>query len=125
LSPSTNLIGRQYRMLVASDEDGFVQERDGLLADLPYVEQQLGEGPFFNGAAFSLADTAYAPLFMRLEIIDRLHPQGLFEPAPRVRAWSDALLARPSVRELVVADFETRFRQRFAAMGGWLGQRLA
>ncbi|MBS1222584.1 MAG: glutathione S-transferase, partial [Proteobacteria bacterium] len=108
-----------------SDEDGFVQERDGLLADLPHVEQQLGAGPFFNGAAFSLADTAYAPLLMRLEIIDRLYPQGLFEPTPRVRAWSDALLARPSVRESVVADFEARFRQRFAAMGGWLGQRLA
>jgi hypothetical protein len=24
----------------------------------------------------------------------------------------------------VVADFEAQFRQRFAAMGGWLGQRL-
>lgn len=120
----SNLIGRQYRMLVASDEDGFVQERDSLLGDLRHVEQQLGEGPFFNGAAFSLADTAYAPLFMRLDIIERLYPQGLFEPTPKVRAWSDALLARPSVRESVVADFETRFRQRFAAMGGWLGQRL-
>lgn len=121
----SNLIGRQYRMLVAASEDGFVQERDGLLADLRYVEQQLGEGPFFNGAAFSLADAAYAPLFMRLEISERLYPQGLFEPTPRVRAWSDALLARLSVRESVVADFETRFRQRFMAMDGWLGQRLA
>ena len=120
----SNLIGRQYRMLVASDEDGFAQERDGLLADLRYVEQQLGEGPFFNGTAFSLADTAYAPLFMRLDIIERLYPQALLEPVPKVRAWSDALLIRPSVQESVVADFETRFRQRFAAMGGWLGQRL-
>lgn len=62
---------------------------------------------------------------MRLEIIQRLDPQGLFEPTPRVRAWSDALLARPSVRESVVADFEALFRQSFALMGGWLGQRLA
>ena len=121
----SNLIGRQYRMLMALDEDGFIQERDGLLADLRYVEQQLGEGPFFNGAAFSLVDAAYAPLFMRLEIIEHLYPQGLFEPTPTVRAWSDALLARPSVRESVVADFQVQFRQRFATMGGWLGQRLA
>ena len=62
---------------------------------------------------------------MRLEISERLYPQGLFEPTPRVRAWSKALLVRPSVREAVVADFEARFRQRFVAMGGWLGQRLA
>ena len=111
-------------MLTAPDEPEFAQERDGLLADLRYVEQQLGAGPFFNGAAFSLADTAYAPLFMRLEIIERLYPQGLFDPTSKVQAWSEALRVRPSVRESVVADFEAQFRQRFALMGGWLGQRL-
>ena len=121
----SNLIGRQYRMLTAPDKRKFAWERDELLAELRHVEQQLSEGPFFNGAAFSLADAAYAPLFMRLEIIEHLYPQGLFEPTPTVRAWSDALLARPSVRESVVADFQVQFRQRFATMGGWLGQRLA
>ena len=121
----SNLIGRQYRMLTAPGKRKFAWERDELLAELRHVEQQLSEGPFFNGAAFSLVDAAYAPLFMRLEIIEHLYPQGLFEPTPTVRAWSDALLARPSVRESVVTDFEALFRQRFATMGGWLGQRLA
>jgi len=54
----SNLIGRQYRMLTVPDEPEYVRERDGFLTDLRYVEQQLGEGPFFNGAAFSLADAA-------------------------------------------------------------------
>lgn len=121
----SNLIGRQYRMLVAPDEESYVRERDGLLADLRHLENQLGDGPFFNGAAFSLADAAYAPLFMRLEIIERCCPQGLFEPTPGIRAWSETLLVRPSVCESVVADFEAQFRQRFAMMGGYLGQRLS
>lgn len=121
----SNLIGRQYRLLMAPDEDGLIQERDGLLADLRYVEQQLGEGPFFNGAAFSLTDTAYAPLFMRLDLIERRHPQGLFAQTPKVGAWRDALLARPAVRESVVTDFEERFNAYFAAQGGYLGKYLA
>ncbi|MCK7582244.1 MAG: glutathione S-transferase family protein [Chromatiales bacterium] len=121
----SNLIGRQYQMLMAPDEGGFVQERDGLLADLRYVEQQLGEGPFFNGAAFSLADTAYAPLFVHMDLIERRHPLGLFAQTPKVGTWRDALLARPTVRESVVADFGERFSAYFAAQGGYLGKRLA
>ncbi|HHW76724.1 MAG TPA: glutathione S-transferase family protein [Xanthomonadaceae bacterium] len=121
----SNLIGRQYRMLMALDEDGFIQERDGLLADLRYVEQQLGEGPFFNGAAFSLTDTAYAPLLMRLDLIERRHPQGLFAQTPKVGAWRDALLARPAVRGSVVTDFQERFNAYFAEQGGYLGKYLA
>ena len=121
----SNLIGRQYRMLMAPDEDGFIQERDGLLADLRYVEQQLGEGPFFNGAAFSLTDTAYAPLLMRLDLIERRHPQGLFAQTPKVGAWRDALLARPAVRGSVVTDFQERFNAYFAEQGGYLGKYLA
>ncbi|HCK82376.1 MAG TPA: glutathione S-transferase family protein [Candidatus Competibacter sp.] len=120
----SNLIGRQYRMLMAADEAGCGQERDGLLADLQYVEQQLGEGPFFNGAAFSLADAAYAPLLMRSEIIERHHPQGLLAKTPKIANWCEALRVRPAVRESVVADFEERFVAYFAAQGGFLGKRL-
>ena len=120
----SNLIGRQYRLLVAADEAVFEREKDGLLADLRYVEQQLGEGPFFNGAAFSLADTAYAPLLMRLEIIERHHPQGLLAKTPKIANWCEALLVRPAVRESVVADFEERFVAYFAAQGGFLGKHL-
>lgn len=121
----SNLIGRQYRLLVATDEAAFNREKEGLLADLRYVEQQLGEGPFFNGSAFSLADTAYAPLLMRLEIIERRHPQDLLARTPKIAIWSDALLARPAVRESVVADFEQRFADYFAGQGSFLGQYLA
>ncbi|MBK8182696.1 MAG: glutathione S-transferase family protein [Candidatus Competibacteraceae bacterium] len=120
----SNLIGRQYRMLVAADEGAFVQERDSLLADLRYVEQQLGEGPFFNGAAFSLADTAYAPLLSRLDLIERRYPQGLLAATPKIAAWSEALLAKLAVRESVVADFEERFITYYAGQGGFLAKHL-
>ncbi|MFZ1327201.1 MAG: glutathione S-transferase family protein [Candidatus Contendobacter sp.] len=121
----SNLLGRQYRLLTAPDAQRCAQERAGLLSDLVYVEQQLGDGPFFNGESFALIDTAYAPLFMRLEILERRYPQGLLEPTPKARAWSAALLARPAVQASVVSDFENQFCRYYAAQGGWLGQRLA
>ena len=120
----SNLIGRQYRMLTAPDEPTWVQERDDFLAELQHLEKQLGAEPFFNGADFSLADTAYAPLLMRLEIMERRYPQDLFRSTPKIAAWSAALLARPSVQESVVADFEAQFRDYFAAQGGYWGARL-
>lgn len=121
----SNLIGRQYRMLTAPDQATLLRERDGFLAEWGHLEKQLGDGPFFNGADFSLADTAYAPLLMRLEIMERRYPQQLFASTPKIAAWCAALLARPTVRESVVADFEAQFRVYFAGQGGYLGERLA
>lgn len=120
----SNLIGRQYRILAASDEAELAQERTELLQELPHLEAQLGDGPYFNGAAFSLVDTAYAPLFLRFAIIEQRSPQQFLATAPKVRAWSAALLERPAVQQSVVADFEEQFCRYFAAQGGWLGQRL-
>lgn len=48
----SNLIGRQYRLLVAPDEAAFNREKEGLLADLRYVEQQLGEDRSSTGRPF-------------------------------------------------------------------------
>jgi glutathione S-transferase len=62
---------------------------------------------------------------MHLDSIERYYPQDLLAQTPKVGAWREALLARPSVRESVVSDFAARFHQRFARQGGWLGQRLA
>ena len=121
----SNLLGRQYQMMMAADKARFFQEQDGLLADLRFLERELGAGPWFNGAAFSLLDIAYAPFFMRLDLIERRVPQNLLAEMPKMSAWSKALLARPAVQESVVADFEERFVRACIDAGGYLGQRLA
>lgn len=121
----SNLLGRQYQMMMATDEARFFREQDGLLADLRFLERELGAGPWFNGTAFSLLDIAYAPFFMRLDLIERRVPQNLLAEMPKMSAWSKALLARPAVQESVVADFEDRFVRACIDEGGYLGQRLA
>jgi glutathione S-transferase len=60
---ASNMLGNLYMMKMSKDEEHFDKYRELLVSQLHRVEERLGEGPWFNGAEFSLADTAFAPLF--------------------------------------------------------------
>jgi glutathione S-transferase len=74
-----------------------------------------GGGPFLLGAAFTLADAAYAPFFRRWRVAEGWGtPEArLLEAFPAVDAWADALLARPSAREAEPSEFPARLRRFF------------
>ena len=69
-----------------------------------------GSGPFFNGDAYSLVDAAYAPFLQRYHFLDRVKKLGHLEKFPRLSAWSDALLRRPSTHSFPPAEFEAMYR---------------
>jgi len=100
----------------ASDYDNALQ---AALNNLQRIEDQCNESPWFNGGFFSLVDCAYAPLFMRYEILNRIH--RLFEPSdfPRLSAWSKRLLALEEVKKSVVDDFEELFLAHVRKPGGY------
>jgi glutathione S-transferase len=79
-------------------------------------------GPFFNGERFSLVDAAYAPFLQRYNFLDRMVRIGQLERYPRLKAWSDALLARPSVHSFPPDEFEALYRQSVQKRGVWLSQ---
>jgi glutathione S-transferase len=114
---SSGLLGGQYTLaMAASDETAFNAQRDELRARLVQLEQQIS-GPLFNGADFALVDAAFAPFFMRLQLLDGWHPLGLTEGLPKVREWSRQLLQRPAVRDSVVAEFADLYRGRIKETG--------
>ena len=77
---------------------------------LARLEEQIDNGPFFNGNDFSLVDAAAAPLFQRLAWLLELAPDlGVFNDLPKVTAWSAALLQRESVKRSTVADIRERY----------------
>ncbi len=103
---ASNMLGNLYMMKMSKDEESYDKYRERLRDQLRRVEKRLGEGPWFNGAEFSLADTAFAPLFRhnaaaggKLSVIDAA-------TMPRVSAWAKRLLALPEVRDSVVGEFE-------------------
>lgn len=80
-----------------------------VIKQFDWLENKLGQGPYFNGDDFSLVDIAYAPLFMRANLLnlgDMLYPQ---QDYPRIAQWEKSLLALPELPKSVVADFEQVF----------------
>ncbi|MFV2031327.1 MAG: glutathione S-transferase family protein [Gammaproteobacteria bacterium] len=106
---ASNMLGNSYMMQNAPDKEKFGKYRETLVSQLRRLENRLGEGPWFNGEQFSLADTAFAPLFThdavanyRFSVIDAAS-------MPKVKAWSQRLLALPAVKNSVVSDFDSLF----------------
>jgi len=90
-----------------ADDEETMQNRLAVVnTRLSRLEDALGDGPYFNGAAFSLVDAAAAPLFARIMLLDGYHKLGVLDPYPKVSAWADALAARPSVQAVVTDAFQ-------------------
>lgn len=112
-------------LVAATGEKAFRRALASLGEKLAQVEEQLGEGPYFGGTRFSLVDTAFAPLFMRLEILRPL--VAVYEPQdlPRVARWSATLLGLPAVRDSVVPEFRELYLDDLRKRRGELAARLA
>ena len=129
---STILVDRNRMQHARAEEEARARatEVHGKLARL---EGELGTGPFFHDEMFSLVDAAAAPLFQRQAWCLELAPDlGVLEDLPKVAAWSEALLARESVRRSTVSDIRERYFEYLQGTRGrnaegtpsWLG-RLA
>ena len=117
----STLFMNQFRLIMAKDKVSFEQEREALIEGLARLEEQLADdGPWFAGVRFSLVDTAGAPLMMRTRTLDRNFSTELLKEYPKLQRWSDALLARESVRLSVVEDFESLSIERYRAQGSWV-----
>lgn len=117
---SSELFSDLYRIAMAGEQAAFEQSRGEAREKLERLEEELGEGPFFNGPRFALVDAAIAPAFLRLSLLEEMGHLGLLLGLPKVRRWSEALLGRESVRTSVVPEFTELFRDYLAAAGSYL-----
>ena len=96
-----------------------------LRASLERALEKQGVGPFFNGAKYSLVDAAYAPFLQRYVFLDRVKPLGTIEKFPRLKAWTDVLMARPSTHSFPEAEFEALYRANLKRRKVWASQFIA
>jgi glutathione S-transferase len=89
------------------------------------VEAVLSTGPFFNGDAFSLVDAAYAPLFMRLQLLGQYATVFGKDGLPKMGAWSATLLALPAVIDSAVPDFAELYEKLVRRRQGYLSTLLS
>jgi glutathione S-transferase len=65
-------------------------------------------GPWFDGAAFSMVDAVFAPVFRYFDAFEALGQPSFFDDTPRLRRWRAGLAQRSSVRGAVAPDFDQR-----------------
>ena len=122
---ASNMLGNLYMMKMSKDEERYNKYRDTLVSQLHRVEKRLGDGPWFNGEEFSLADTAFAPLFRQNSVADNKLSVLDPETMPRVAAWAQRLLALPEVRDSVVDEFEDLYLSAMQKNESYSLNRLA
>lgn len=102
----SEMIMNHYNMTAAKDVETFTHFKDQLVSQFQQLEQVLGKGRYFNGNDFSLIDAAFAPLLMRIDLLDSQYPVQLYPDDSRVHQWSRAVAKVDSVKISVTADFE-------------------
>lgn len=120
---ASTLFMAQFQMVMAKEKVGSEQAEAELRSKLALLEQQV-TGPMFNSNTFSLIDAAYAPLFMRLALLEEWAPMGLLDGLEKLQQWSTGLLGRPSVRDSVVEELPQLYRQHIAGSGGYGAERF-
>jgi glutathione S-transferase len=112
----------------AADEAAYQAAAEKIPAAFSQLERALekqGSGPFFNGAKYSLVDAAYAPFLQRYFFLDRVKPLGVMEKFPRLKAWTAALLKRPSTHSFAEGEFEALYRANLKRRKVWASQFIA
>jgi glutathione S-transferase len=105
-----------------ADYEKAVAEIPVPLERLERALEKQGKGPFFNGSRYSLVDAAYAPFLQRYFFLDRVRRIGHIEKFPRLRAWTETLVARPSTHSFPPDDFEALYRRNLKLRNKWVSQ---
>ena len=117
----TELSNLSFKMVLTDDEEIVAQSLEALQNKFEFLDKNLTTGPFFNGAAFSLIDAAYAPVFIRTEYLLKQVIDDLIPPAcNRALDWRDAILARESVQGSIIDGYTELATARFKKRGSVL-----
>ncbi|MPZ31011.1 MAG: glutathione S-transferase family protein [Rhodospirillales bacterium] len=98
----------------AKDQAAFAAKAEALAVKFARLEGNLGPGPWFDGD-FSLVDAVFGPVFRYFDVLDRIDDFGIPAGKPKVAAWRKALAERPSIRQAVGPDYESRLEKFLAA----------
>jgi glutathione S-transferase len=120
-------LGDIYQLYVAPDRERFEAASDAVDKRLAQVELELG-GTYFAGGRFGLVDAAFAPVFRYFDVFERRASLNVLERRPKLRAWANVLLKRPSVTAAAPGDYADRLADFIEAKGshlaGLIGREL-
>jgi glutathione S-transferase len=113
-----------WTFYTAMDEAAFQAKARQLTEKFERLEQRLGDGPYFDGARFSLVDAVFGPAFRYFDLFDKIGDFSVFAGKPKTQRWRHALAARPSIQGAVAPDYEDRLRQFLTARKSHLAKLM-
>jgi glutathione S-transferase len=121
---SSALFGNLFKV-ITGDEATFNASKTDLFSQLEKIETANQCTPFFNGSDVNLIDIAFAPFFMRLNWINKFTNQTLsLNQFPKIKAWSEALLALEVVKNSVAEELDDVYYSNIEAREGYLSTQL-
>ncbi|MBA4095795.1 MAG: glutathione S-transferase family protein [Rhodospirillum sp.] len=114
-----------WNFYTAMDEAAFQAKAKQLTEKFERLEQRLGEGPYFDGARFSLVDAVFGPVFRYFDTFERIADFGMLADKPKLAAWRHALAQRPSIARAVKADYPERLWSFLQSRGSRLSALIA
>ena len=115
----------QWTFYTAMDEAAFQAKAKQMTEKFERLEQRLGEGPYFDGARFSLVDAVFGPVFRYFDSFDRIADFGMLTDKPKLAVWRRALAERPSIVRAVKADYPERLWDFLQSRGSRLSALMA
>lgn len=116
----SGLLLDQHAICIAKDRLEYQAKVEKFRQNLARVASPLEKGLFESDSGFTLVDAAYAPLFMRMAILNDLGSDGWDRYPQSIAKWAICLLQRPSVAASVIGGFAEKYVTHFAQQGSWL-----
>ncbi|MBF0382450.1 MAG: glutathione S-transferase family protein [Magnetococcales bacterium] len=115
-------------LIAAADEEKFNQVKASLLKKLNWLEGQVdAAGPLFAGGEMTMVDVAFAPLFLRMEHMQKVAVLFSADDLPKISRWNGAVLGQKAVAESIEGDFAPIFKMVVASRGkdGFIHKRMS
>lgn len=135
LHPGDPFLRAQHRAWIEfgsatlTDAWGYLNAKDSTAAGMKAVvfrdkldrlEAALSTGPYFGGDQFSMVDAVFAPVFRYFEGLAPEQNAALFEGVPKVGAWRQRLVKRPSVIAAAPSDYAAILQAHLQRYDSWL-----
>ena len=115
---SSSLQSTLYAIAIATEENKILQLKHELDEKLSILENTKKQEPYFNGNNFYLIDIAFAPFFLRLQLIDKYYPLKLLINKPTMQQWSNNILNHSIVKKSNTSDYKSLILENFRIKKG-------
>ena len=108
----STLLGQLTSMISAADKEAYDVIHASFLENLQRLEEEMQDrGPYFAGDLFTLVDSTYAPLFMRMSFLNKRIEMYSEENFSKITAWSKQLESLDSVNNSVPGSFDAIYHR--------------